>query len=178
MSWYVRGLIVVLFALLWGCASNPPPPPAMLSYLDVAQKQAYIHNSMSTLKLFHEAALDLRTRGKPLARKELAGEVDHYVEMQVNPIIGDFEANNNLRTRLEVAELQLLCGLVYLELMEYREAMVLLNKMKKRYGDRPEILSAAVNSKYLRYRNIEDGMRILHERLWLEFLGVSPSPSS
>lgn len=178
MGLYVRVSTVLVFALLCGCAPDPPRSPAVVSYLDVTKKQAYILNAMSTLKIFHEAAIDLRSRRKPMARKELAGEVEHYIDVQVKPIIRDFEANHNLKTRLQVAELQLLCGLVYLELKEYDEVLAFLNGMKRRYGDSPEILSAAIDRKYIGYRNIEEGMRALNERLWREFLTFAPPPSS
>jgi hypothetical protein len=98
--------------------------------------------------------------------------------MQVRPIVVDFEANNNLRTRLGVAELQLLCGLVYLELKEYEEVLGLLNDMKRRYGHNPEMLNTAINSQYIGFQNIGDGMRILNQRLFREFLTFSPPPSS
>jgi hypothetical protein len=174
----MRVFIAVVFVLTCGCAPDPPPRPPVVSYLDVAQKQKYITLAMSTLKIFHEAAIDLRDRGKPSARRELAEEVDNYIATQVEPIVSDFEANNNLRTRLGVAELQLLSGLVYLELKEYEEVLVLLNNMKRRYGDNPEILNTAINSRYIGFKTIEDGMRILNQRLFREFLTFSPPPSS
>lgn len=169
MDWYARVLIAVAVISLCGCASDPPRRTAVVSYLDVAKKQEYIRGAISTLKIFNEAALDLRSRNKPQARRELAKEVEHYIETQVKPIIGDFEANNNLRTRMEVAELQLLCGLVYLELKEYEEVQSLLKNMKRRYGDNPEILSAAIDRRNIGFRSIEDGMRILNERALREF---------
>jgi hypothetical protein len=178
MGLCVRVFITSVFILFCGCAPDPPRRPEVVSYLDVTQKQQYIQNAMSTLKIFHEAAIDLRSRRKPMARKELAEEVDHYIDVQVKPIIGDFEANHNLKTRLQVAELQLLSGLVYLELKEYDEALALLNTMKRRYSDSPELLSAAIDRKYIGFRNLEDGMRVLNERLWREFLTFSPPPSS
>lgn len=168
MGCYVRVFIVSVFALLSGCASEPPPPPAVVSYLDIDQKQAYLQNAMETLKIFHDAAVDLRIRRKSVAREELAKEVDFYVKTQIDPIMRDFEANSHLETRLEVAELQLLCGLVYLELQEYKEVRSLLKNMKRRYGDNPEILSAAIDSRYIDFRNLEDGMRVLNARAWSE----------
>ena len=169
MGLYMRVFITFVFALFCGCASDPPRTPEVVSYLDVSKKQEYIQNAMSTLKTFHDAAIDLRSRSKPEAQKVLAEEVEHYIDVRVKPIIGDFEANHNLQTRLQIAEMQLLCGLVYLELKEYDEVQVVLKKMKKRYGQSPEILNAAIDRKYVAFRNIEDGMRILNERLQREY---------
>lgn len=164
MSWHARLIIPVIVISLFGCASDRHRRGAVVSYLDVAGKQAYIQEAKSTLKIFHEAALDLRSRQKPQAREELAREADNYIEMQVKPIIGDFEANNDLRTRLEVAELQLLCGLVYLELKEYLKVQDLLKTMRRRYGDNEEILKAALDRSTIGFGNLKDGMRILNER--------------
>jgi len=178
MGFYMRIFIVSVFALLWGCASDPPQRHAVVSYLNVSQKQEYIQGAMSTLKIFHAAAIDLRSRHKPLPRKELAEEVNHYIDVQVNPIIGDFEANHNLKTRLQVAELRLLCGMVYLELREYGEALRVIKSLNKHYGNSPEILKAAIDPKNIGSRNIEDGMRIVNERIWHEYLTFAPPPST
>lgn len=178
MVGYPRVFIALVFIVVGGCATAPPPPPAVVSYLDVPKKQAYIHGARSTLKIFHDTALDLRNRRKDPARQELAVEVDRYIEAQVEPIVGDFEANNNLATRLEVAELQLLCGLVYLELEEYHKARVLLDTMEKRYGNHPGLLSVSIDRGEMGFRNIGEGMKTLNERLFREFLVLPPSPSS
>lgn len=153
--------------LAGGCvaAFDPQPQPAAVSHMNVAKKQAYIRGAESTLKIFHAAAMDLRSRGKPLAQQELAGEAKRYIKMQVKPIIADFEAGNNLETRLEIAKLQLLCGLVYLDLEEPWEALGMLREMERRYGDQPDLLNAEFERNDLGFATIGNGMRIIEERL-------------
>lgn len=174
----IRSFIAVaVLALVGGCsAANPQPRPSAVSHMDVAQKKAYIHGAESTMKIFHAAALDLRSRGKFESQEELAGEVKRYVDLHVKPIVGDFEAGNSLDTRIEIAKLQLLCGVVYLELEDYWEALKLLREMEKRYGDQPDLLSATIDRSDIGFGTIEDGMRRLEEQLFSEAV-VLPPPS-
>ena len=156
-----------LLALVGGCATTftPSPRPAVVTPMNIAKKQEYIRGAKMILKNFQSAAIDLGSRRKPMARRELAGEVERYIALQVEPIVDDFEAGNNLETRLEIGKLQLLCALVYLELAEYREARQMLGEMNRRYGDSPDFLNAAIDRNDIGFGNLEDGMRNLKERL-------------
>ncbi len=157
----------VLLPLVGGCTATftPSPRPAVVTPMNIVKKQEYIHGTKMTLKNFQTAAIDLGSRRKPVARRELTEEVERYIEMQVEPIVNDFEAGNNLETRLEIGKLQLLCALVYLELAEYREARQMLGEMTRRYGDNPGFLNAAIDRNDIGFGNLEDGMRALKERL-------------
>lgn len=160
-------LFAVVIALSGGCgaAFDLPPRPARVSHMDIAGKQAYIHDAKSTLKIFQAAARDIHGRSKPRARQELAGEFSRYVELQVKPIVDDFEAGKNLETRLEIAKLEVLCGLVYLELEEYRKSWRLLRQLEGRYGDQPDLLKAAIDPNDIGFGSIDDGIQSLRKHL-------------
>lgn len=174
----IRSFITLaLLALTYGCSTaTPRPSTSAVSHMDVTQKMAYIHGAESTMKVFHAAAMDLRSRGKLQSQEELAGEVKRYVDLHVEPIVDDFEASNSLDTRIEIAKLQLLCGVVYLELEDYWEALKLLREMENRYGDQPDVLSASIDRNDIGFGTIEDGMRRLEEQLFSEAV-VIPPPS-
>ena len=164
-------LLAVAVLLAAGCSSPtfyPPPHPAEVSHMDVAAKQAHIEKVKATLKIFQASARDLRSRDKDDELIQLSRQVDRYIAWQVQPIVNDFEADTNLQTRLEVAKLQLLTGLVYLEMdnPEWR-LYQLLSAMEKRYADQPEVLSAAIDYHDIGFGTISDGMRSLEEQRFL-----------
>ncbi len=157
---------VAVLLLAGGCSTSfdPPSRPAAISHLDVVNKQAYIDSVKSTLKIFHASAHDLRSREKPLKLFQLSEEADRYIELQVHPIIEDFEADNNLTTRLEIAKVQLLCGMVYLELDNPEwKIYQLLREMERRYGDQPDVLYAAIDRNDIGFGTISEGMQSLDE---------------
>lgn len=155
-----------VFLMLGGCgvAFDPPPRPAVVSHMDIVKKEAQIDSVKSTLKIFRASAQDLRSRAKPQELAQLTDQADRYIELQVQPIVEDFEAEKNLKTRLEIAKLQLLCGLVYLEL-DNAEGNIykLLRDMERRYGDQPIVLNAAIDRNDVGFGTIRDGMRSLEE---------------
>lgn len=155
---------VLLLAGGCGAAFNPPPRPAAVSHMNVANKQAHIDSAKATLKIFQASAQDLRTRDKPFDQQRLAEEVKRFIRLQVKPIVEDFEAGNTLQTRLEIAKLQLLSGLVYLELDEQWQLNKVLRDMERRYADQPDVFSAAIDRRDVGFGTIGDGMRSLEER--------------
>ena len=155
-----------ILLLAGGCSTafDPPPHPAVVSHLKVVDKQAYIDSVKSTLKIFRASAQDLRIRNKSEELEQLSDVADRFIMLQVEPILGDFEADKNLATRLEIAKLQLLCGLVYLELDNARwNIYKLLREMEHRYSDQPDVLYAAIDRNDVGFNTISDGMRSLDE---------------
>jgi len=164
---FLAFVTTAVFLMVSGCggaAFDPPPRPAVVSHMDVAKKQAQIDSVKSTLKIFRASAQDLRSRAKPEELEQLTDQVDRYIKLQVQPIVEDFEVEKNLKTRLEIAKLQLLCGLVYLELDNAEENIYkLLRDMERRYGDQPNVLNAAIDRNDVGFGTIGDGMRTLEE---------------
>ncbi|MBE0599102.1 MAG: hypothetical protein IH614_17795 [Desulfuromonadales bacterium] len=158
-----------------GCSADfqPRAQPAVVGHMQIAKKQEYIQNTKATLKNFQASARDLRARNKPLILEELSGEVHRYIRLRVVPIVNDFEAENNLETRLEIAKLQLLSGLVYFELGEVRKVRQLLREMDRRYQD-PSFLSSAIDSQDIGFSTIGEGMQALRGRL---ATGQTPPPA-
>lgn len=167
MNKFFRLFVLPGFLLMaYGCtaAFDPPPHPAAISHMSAVKKQAYIADIKSTLKIFRASAQDLRRRNKPEELDQLSDEVEVYVRMQVQPIVADFEANKNLATRLEVAKLQLLCGLIYLELDNSAwNIHQLLREMKRQYGNQPDVLNTAIDRNDVGFESINEGMRKLNE---------------
>ena len=160
-------LMVAAALLAGGCTGfNPPPRPAVVTHLDVTQKQAYIRSTESALKSFRAVAADLRSSHNLQAQADLRKEVNSFVKLRVEPIVDDFEASHHPETRLQVAELQLLSGQVYLALEQYWDAWLLLRDMQRRYGDQPALLNAGIDRQEFGYSNLGDGMRGLHKALW------------
>lgn len=163
--WALAASALVLLAC--GCrpAFNPPPRPAQISHMDVATKLTRIDNVASTLKIFLDTGRDLRSRAKRQELRRLTAEADRYIELQVRPIIHDFEASANLTTRLEIAKLQLLTGLVYLELDNQEWKLYQwLSAMEHRYADQPDVLNATIDRTVFGYDTIAAGLRGLEER--------------
>ena len=167
MTRYFRAIAATAVLLVAsGCSTafDPPPRPAVVSHMDVVHKQAYIANVKSTLKIFRASAQDLRLRGKPEELDRLSDEFELYVQMQVQPIAGDFEVDKNLGTRLDIAKLQLLCGLVYLELDNSAwNIHQLLGDMEQRYGNQPDVLNTAIDRNDVGFGSIREGMQKLDE---------------
>lgn len=160
-------IAVALALLVGGCSSsgfNVRLPPPEVSHLDVAGKQAQVDSVKSTLKVFHATARDLRQRDSLDARTQLAAEFKRYYTLQVQPLVEDFESGNSLQTRLEIAQLQLLGGQVFLELQQNWQLYKLLRDMRQRYGDQPDVLNASIDRNDIGYGTIGDGMRSLQER--------------
>jgi hypothetical protein len=169
MTRYARALAaVILAAFCAGCGTvpfDPQPRPASVAHLDIVRKQEYIHGTKATLKTFLVSARDLRSRDRDGSLRELADRFGHFVTLQVVPIVNDFDAENSLSTRLEIAKLQLLCGFIYCELGETRLAGELLEIMKQHYGSNPGILGVPLDRADIGVPSMESGLELLEERL-------------
>jgi hypothetical protein len=167
MNRSIRAYVATAVLLLaGGCnpAFDPPPRPAVVSHMNVVKKQAQIDNVKSTLKIFRASAQDLRGRAKPAEMAQLSDAAERYIDLQVQPLVEDFEVDNNPRTRLEMAKLQLLCGLVYLELDNAEwNIYKLLREMERQYGNQPDVLNAVIDRNDVGFGTISDGMRSLEE---------------
>ncbi len=162
----LRIVIVVFCATLAaGCAAPLGERSDASSHLPIGKKHEFILHSKATLKNFQNTAIDLRSRRKPQVLHEFAGEVKNYMEVQVEPIVIDSEAGQNLETRLEIAKLQLLAGMVYVELTEYRQARQLLEAMETRYGNQAEILTASLDRNDIGFASLEAGLQNMKERI-------------
>jgi hypothetical protein len=169
MARILGAVIVSAFLFMaWGCGSplTVSPRPAVLSELTLLQKQQYISNATSTLKNFLASAQDSGSRRQFSDRKELALEVNRYVELRVDPIVHDVEAGEHPETRLEVAKLQFLCAKLYLALGENLESWEVLREMERRYADQPDVLQAALDPRELGFDNLGDGIRTLKKRVF------------
>lgn len=169
MTRYVRSLGAILFfAFCAGCGTvpfDPQPRAAAVAHLDIVRKQEYIQGTKATLKTFLVSARDLSSRDQHVSLRELADRFSRFVTLQVDPIVGDFEAENSLSTRLEIAKLQLLCGLAYYELGENRRARDLLEQMKQRYGGNAGIMGAPIDRSDIGVASLERGLELLEEKL-------------
>jgi hypothetical protein len=169
MTRYALTLAAVTFAAFCvGCSTvpfDPQPRPATVAHLDIVQKQQYIQGTKTTLNTFLVSARDLRSRNRDVSLRELADRFGRYVTLQVEPIIADFEADNSLSTRLEIAKLQLLCGLTYCELGDNRKARDLLEEMKERYGGNPGIMGAPIDRGDFGIDSLEMGLELLEVKL-------------
>lgn len=168
MSRAFRAFSAVAILLLAGACSpvfDPPPRPAEVSHMDITTKQAHIDNVKKTLKIFRASARDLRSRQKPEELIQLTGQAERYIKLQVQPLVEDFEADSNLTTRVEVAKLQLLSGLVMLEMDRPEWKLYkMLRAMERRYSDQPDVLNAAIDRYEFGFGTIGDGMRSLEEQ--------------
>jgi hypothetical protein len=155
----------LVFCAACGVPFNQDPKPLVLTHLDIARKHDYILNTKSTLKVFRTSVGDLRNRNRPAAMRELAQRFDDFVVLQVRPIIGDWEAENNLATQLELAKLRLLCGLIYVDFAETQKAKELLDEMKEYYGDNPGIMRAPLDRGDIGVTSLEGGLQLLEQRV-------------
>jgi hypothetical protein len=169
MTRYARALAAVsLAAFCAGCGAvpfDPQPRPVAVAQLDIARKQEYIQGTKATLKTFLVSARDLRSRDQDLSLREFAHRFDRFVALQVVPIIDDAEAQNSLSTRLEIAKLQLLCGLTYFELGETRRAGELLADMQEHYGGNLALLYAPLDRGDIGVATLASGLQLLEGKL-------------
>jgi hypothetical protein len=155
-------LILALFCAACSTAVEPQPRPASVGHMDIPQKEEYILRTKTTLKTFHATASDLRSRGLPGQLQELGENFDRYVALQVAPIVEDTEASSNLATRMEIAKLQLLCGLTYIELEDHLKVESLLRQLEKHATD-PGFISTPLDRGDLGVASIEEGLSRLRE---------------
>ncbi len=158
-------LLVAFAALCAGCtaALPPPAPPASVGHLDMTQKEAYIAATRTTLRTFHAAAADLSSRSLSAPLQELGENFERYVAMQVAPIVGDAEARSNLATRMEIAGLQLLCGLIYAELGDTHRVEEVLAHLES-YGTDPGFVHTPVGGD-IGVARFDDGLQLLRQSL-------------
>jgi hypothetical protein len=165
---YISITVALFLVLSCGCSVSQREnnlKPAVVGHMDMSRKKDYILNNKETLKNFLVTAQDITTRQKPLVLQELSVEAKKYIEAYVDPIVADFEADKNLETRLEIAKLELLSGLLYAELSAYREARDSLSQMTKRYSKDSTFLNGSIDPNDIGYGSLDEGMQALKEKI-------------
>jgi len=166
-------LCFICLGVLSGCLGTPgysgnggvASEPAVIAHLDIRKKKIFIESVWKTLKTFERSATDAARRKKPGLDKTLAREMDVYFRNYVNPILDDTEAVGHLETKLDVAKVHLLSGLVFAHLGEPSPARRLLKRFDERYGSDPSFLSSTLDYETTGFGSLSEGRDALGRRV-------------
>jgi hypothetical protein len=168
----IAAVIGTLSCLHFGCASNTGQQteltisgPVIPKYIDIKAKQEYMQNVKASLKLYNHVVLDIRNYHDRQNFKELAKEIDQYVEIYVKSILLDSELNGSMDLRVEIAKIHLSVISMYLDIGYYDQSWEYLELFDALYGSDKSLLDMTLNSKDIGYPTLGTGMRLLEERV-------------
>jgi len=138
--------------------------PVVIGHLDIRKKKTYVENTWKTLKTFERSATDAAKREKPGLQGTLSREMAAYFEYFVEPILKDDKAVGHLETKLDVAKVHLLSGIVFAHLGETSPARKLLKRFDERYGNDPSFLSATLDYETTGFGSLAEGRNALAKR--------------
>jgi hypothetical protein len=96
--------------------------------------------------------------------KELAKEIDKYVNVYVKSILLDSELNGSIDTRLEIAKIHLFVISMYLDIGYDDRAWEYLKLFHALYESDKYLLDMTLNSRDVGYPTLGTEMRLLEER--------------
>jgi hypothetical protein len=167
----IAATIATLSFLHLGCASDlgqefdiTTSGPVIPKHIDIKAKQKYVQTVKTSLKLYNQVILDIKNYHGRHNYKELAEEIDKYVNIYVKGILLDSELNGNLDTRVEIAKIHLFVVSMYLDIDYYDRAWEYLKLFHTQYDSDNYLLDMTLNSRDIDYPNLGTGMRTLEAR--------------
>ncbi|UCH23083.1 MAG: hypothetical protein JSU83_07725 [Deltaproteobacteria bacterium] len=171
--------VLMLACFHFGCASNSgqkaefyPSGPVIPKHVDIKAKQEYLRTVRKSLKLYNQVMLDIKRYHGSYNFKELAKEIDKYVNIYVKNILLDSELNSSIDSRVEVAKIHLLVTSMYLDIEYDDHAREYLELFHELYQNDTYLLDMTLNSNDVGYPSLGIGMKELEERA---FRKVKPS---
>ena len=113
--------------------------------VDIQAKREYLEHIKGSLKVYQNVILDVKYYHYRNNFKELAREIDQYVDTYVKNILIDSDLNSSLDIKLEVAKIHLLVTSIYLDINQRLKALEYLGWFRDRYHSDAALLGKALN---------------------------------
>ena len=172
-------VILALSCFHYGCASDNGLDKELSSSgsflsinIDHKAKLDYLQNVKNSLKLYNQIILDLKYYHNRYHFRELAEEIDKYVETYVNDILLDSESNSSIDIKVEIAKIHLLVTALYFDIGYNIQALKYLELFHDRYHNDKYLLEKTLNPDDIGYSSLGQGMSILEERARREVVPV------
>ncbi len=178
----VKTIVIVVGILsffYFGCASNTGLEEELLSSgsvisidVDDKVKLQYLQNIKNSLKLYQQVILDLKYYHPRYNFKELASEIDKYVDTYVDAILLASDSVSSIDIEVEIAKIHLLVTSIYFDIGYNIQTLKYLELFHDRYHSDAYLLEKALDPRDIGYYSLGEGMRILEKRVFHEVLPV------
>ena len=178
----VKIIAIVVGALSFihfGCASNTKMKEELLSSgpvisidVDDKVKLEYLQNIKKSLKLYNQVILDLKYYHPRYNFKELANEIDKYVETYVDDILIEYDSVDSIDIGVEIAKIHLLVTSLYFDIGYYIQTFKYLELFHDHYHNDTYLLEKALDPRDIGYSSLSQGIRILEKRVLNEVVPV------
>ena len=180
MVYKIIAIVVVTMPLfLFGCASNTgleeelfSSGPVISIDVDDKVKLEYLKNIKNSLKLYRQIILDLKYYHPRYNFKELANEIDKYVETYVDDILADYNSVSSIDLGVEIAKIHLLVTSIYFDIGYNIRTLKYLALFHDHYQDDQYLLEKALDPRDIGYSSLGQGLRILEKKVFEELLPV------
>ena len=163
----------------FGCASKTGMEEELLSSgpvisidVDDKVKLEYLQNIKNSLKLYSQVILDLKYYHPRTNFRELANEIDKYVETYVDDILMDYDSVSSIDIGVEIAKIHLLVTSIYFDIGYNIRTLKYLELFHDHYQDDEYLLEKALDPRDIGYSSLGQGMRILEKKVFEELLPV------
>ena len=166
----IASVVMALSFFYFGCAANTgmeekltSPGPVISIDVDNKAKLKYLQNIKNSIKSYNRVILDIKYYHR-YNFKELAKEIEKYVETYVRDILLEPESNSSIETRVEIAQIHLLVTSLYLDIGYNINALTYLESFHDRYHNDASLLEKTLDPRDIGYSILGQGMRILEKR--------------
>ena len=172
----VAGILSIFY---FGCASNTGLEEELFSAgsvisidVDDKVKLEYLENTKNSLKQYRRVILDVRYYHPKDNFKELANEIDKYVETYVDEILIDYDSVDSIDISVEIAKIHLLVASIYFDLGYSIRTLKYLESFYDHYHNDTYLLEKALDPRDIGYSSLGQGITILEEKVFEEILPV------
>jgi hypothetical protein len=172
-------VVGTLSLFYFGCASNTGLEEELFSAgsiisidVDDKVKLEYLENIKNSLKLYRQVILDVRYYHPRSNFKELASEIDKYVETYIDDILIEYDSVGSIDISVEIAKIHLLVTSIYFDLGYNIRTLKYLELFHDHYHDDKYLLEKALDPRDIGYSSLGQGMRILEKKVFDEILPV------
>jgi hypothetical protein len=167
----IASLFMALPFFCFGCAADTGLQEELVSAgpvisidVDNKTKLAYLQNVKNSIKSYDQIILDIKNYHRKTNFKELAEEIENYVDTHVNEILIETQSNSSVETQVEIAKIHLLVIRLYINIGHKIKSLEYLKLFNDHYGRDTYLLEKSLNPRDIGYSTLGQGIKILEER--------------
>ena len=167
----IASIVAALALYFLGCAADTgleqeltSSGPVISIAVDDNAKLEYLQNVKDSMKSYQQVVLDIKYYHKRHHFKELAKEIDKYLDGYVADIVIKPDSGNSIEARMEIAKIHLLVISLYFDMDYNIKALKYLESFHERYHNDTYLLEKTLDPADIGYSSLGRGMKMLQAR--------------